>query len=78
MKHAFFSQPVDYSQVLVRCPWRMAVLQEEGRGRGDLTVVPGSSFLFLQTSIGEPVKRRWYINGIIYWVESLFQNILGP
>lgn len=28
-------------QVLVRCPWRMAVLQEEAEGFGDLTVVPG-------------------------------------
>ena len=28
-------------QVLVRCPWRMTVLQEEAERFGDLTVVPG-------------------------------------
>ncbi|CAL1134371.1 unnamed protein product [Cladocopium goreaui] len=43
---------VSYNAVLVRCPWRMAVLQEEAERFGDLTVVTYNSLMSLFSDEG--------------------------
>eukprot|EP00435_Cladocopium_sp_Y103_P019996 s1174_g4.t2 len=44
---------VSYNAVLVRCPWRMAVLQEEARRVGDLTGVTYNSLMSLFSDEGQ-------------------------